>query len=151
MHMATNMHMANRCIWLARPASYLASTKPLPKPCVEPSILLRVVKAMPEAFATLQGSMVQPLLVQVPLVTFFKIFRPSKALEARTACMALYCTFFCITETHTYGQVQHGVCMCVTDDMGCNCTIFCITETDSSGQVLDNVCVVNDTEHNSLA
>ena len=113
MHMAIHMHMTNRCIRLARPAPYLASTKPLPKPCVEPSILLRVVKAMPEAFATLQGSMVQPLLVQVPLVTFFRIFRPSKALEASTACIALYCTFFCSTETDSYVQVQHSVHACV--------------------------------------
>jgi len=76
---------------------YLVRTKPLPKPCVEPSILLKVVKATPAALTKLQGSMVQPLLVQVPLVTFLRIFLPSKALDARTACIALYCTFFCIT------------------------------------------------------
>ena len=72
-----------------------ARTKPLPKPWVEPSILCKVVKATPAAVARLQGSMVQPLLVQVPFVTFLSTFFPSKAFEASTACMALYCTFLC--------------------------------------------------------
>lgn len=81
--------------------AHRARTKPLPKPWVEPCILWRVVKATPAAVARVQGSMVQPLLVQVPLVTFFRIFLPSNALEASTACIALYCTFLCMAGKRT--------------------------------------------------
>ena len=74
---------------------YLASTKPFPKPWVDPSIRRRGVKATPSQLVRLHGSRVQPLLVQVPLVTFFSTFRASVALELITACIALYCMLFC--------------------------------------------------------
>ena len=73
-------------------------TKPLPKPRVELFILCKVVKATPAAVAKLLGSMVQPLLAQVPRVTFLSSFFPSKALPDSTACMALYCTILCRQE-----------------------------------------------------
>ena len=56
---------------------------------------LRVVKATPAAPAITQGSMVQPLFVQVPLVTFLSTFLASEAFELITACIALYCMLFC--------------------------------------------------------